>query len=100
MGSVVVVLPASICAAMPIFRVLSRLYSLAIPVAFSRTNVADMYSLLYSLTYLPPVVSERLVRFGHLVAIFLLLNARAGVVRRIHQFRGESLAHCTAGSLP
>src|SRR5262245_2062620 len=42
---------------------------------------------------LPPIVSERFVRFSHLVRVFALLDRVAAIVRRIENLAGELVLH-------
>src|SRR5262245_19414274 len=42
---------------------------------------------------LPPIVRERLVRFGHAVRVLALLHRAAPRVRRVHEFVRQLLLH-------
>src|SRR5262245_47825737 len=88
MRSVVVVFPASMCAMMPMFRV------------FSNGVVRGINPLRPTNSLLPPVMSERLVRFSHPVRIVLLLNRIAAVVRGVHQLSSELFFHRFLASRP
>src|SRR5438093_6731776 len=68
------------CAMMPMFRVL---------LSASCLGIAD----LLSAYCLPPVMSERLVRFGHAVRVLALLHRAAAKVRRVHELVGQLLLH-------
>src|SRR5689334_5195008 len=86
MRSVVVVLPASMCAMMPILRSLARAASAAataIPTSSSRRWCCA----------LPPVVRERLVGFGHLVGVLPALDRGAEAVAGVQQLVHEPLDH-------
>src|SRR5258707_12132176 len=78
MRSVVVVLPASICAAMPIFREQSS--------GVCRGINTRPYSL-------PAVMRERPIGFRHLVRVFALLHRRAAIARGVHQLPRKSPLH-------
>src|SRR5579872_2647125 len=79
MRSVVVVLPASMWAMMPMLRTFSRGYSRAVMSggAFS----------------LPAVVRERLVGLGHLGHVLAPLDRRAHAVGGVDDLVGEALGH-------
>src|SRR5579884_2799017 len=76
MRSVVVVLPASMCAMMPMLRVSSM-------GTVRATVVAP----------LPPVMGKGAVGLGHAVHILALLDGPAAVVGRVHQLVGQLLHH-------
>src|SRR3954471_21257469 len=78
MRSVVVVLPASICAAMPILRYLS-------------SGVVGAIVLI--VRQLPAIVREGAVGVGHLVGIFALLDGAAAIVGGVHQFARQAAGH-------
>src|SRR5690625_2544241 len=86
MRSVVVVLPASMWAMMPMFRTVAR-SSKVLAMRLVPRSVSD--------TRLPAVVSEGPVRFGHLVRVLTLLDGRpetvAGVDQLVHQTLGHAL---------
>src|SRR6266849_3763440 len=74
MRSVVVVFPASMCAAIPMFLILSSGTVLAIK-------------------KLPAIMCERFVRFGHAMHVVALLDRAATHIRGIVQLVGELLRH-------
>src|SRR6185295_17156660 len=80
--SVVVVLPASICAAMPILRYFSRGVVRGIGLNLLNSRVA-----------LPSIVRERAVGFGHLVCVFALLDGSTAIVGGVEQLGREPLTH-------
>src|SRR5262245_41830869 len=84
MRSVVVVLPASMWAMMPMLRVLSSGADRGI--AFSRGAQASS----------PAVVGEGLVRLRHLVRVLALLHRLAALVGRVDQLVRELVAHALA----
>src|SRR5215203_223174 len=75
MRSVVVVLPASMCAMIPMFRTRSR-------AMFVATAISS-----------PPVVREGLVRLRHPVHVVLALERAALLVERVQQLAGELRRH-------
>src|SRR5580692_11885326 len=77
MRSVVVVLPASICAAIPMLRYLSSGVVRGIVFSYS----------------LPAVVGERAVRVCHLVRVFALLHRVAAIVGGVHEFARQTAGH-------
>src|SRR5437763_12876491 len=77
MRSVVVVLPASIWAMMPILRQRSN---------GTVRGILSLYSL-------PPIMREGLVGFRHAVDVFFLLHGRALAVGGIEQFVGQLVGH-------
>src|SRR6266568_1918955 len=82
MRSVVVVLPASMCAMIPMLRVLARSAVLAmIVLSFPRS------------CGLPAVVSEGLVGLGHLVGVLTTLDAGAEAVAGVEDLVHEALGH-------
>src|SRR6185437_6490148 len=81
MRSVVVVLPASMCAAMPMFLILSSGMLLAI-----KTSKPESFSL-------PPVMCEGLVGFSHAVNVVSLFNRAAAKIGGVVQFVSQLLAH-------
>src|SRR5262245_20120459 len=85
MRSVVVVLPASMWAMMPMLRVLSSGAERGI-VAFSRGARAS----------LPAVVGEGLVRLRHLVRVLALLHGLAALVGGVDELVRELVAHALA----
>src|SRR3954471_8334964 len=78
MRSVVVVLPASICAAMPILRYLS-------------SGVVGAIVLI--VRQLPAIMREGAVGVGHLVGVFALLDGAAAIVGGVHQFARQAALH-------
>src|SRR5690349_2854228 len=108
MRSVVVVLPASMCAAMPILRVHSsgngRSFALTAEIlALSVTTVilgaatADMGN---GLDWLPAEVSEGTIRLRHLVGVFLLFDDRPRVVIGVDDLSRERVLHRHALASP
>src|SRR5947199_5731615 len=108
MRSGVVVLPASMWARMPMFRVSFRDTCLAMtllsfylfyPVTPFRgallkaAQLVRRRSIPFLPRSLPAVVSESLVRLGHAVRVFLLLHRAAATLRRVHQLAGQAGAH-------
>src|SRR5437879_1458924 len=79
---VVVVLPASMWAMIPMFRVFSR--------AKARVRTATAMSV--------PKVGKGLVRLGHLVGVFLALDGCPHPVGGVHQLRGELVSHALAAA--
>src|SRR5215469_3935813 len=102
MRSVVVVLPASICAMMPMFlqrsngtvlaTVLLTLLSGAPKIA-SGCRLAARCQEQLRLASLPPIMCKRLVGFRHAVHVFLLLDRRATIVGCVQQFVRELVNH-------
>src|ERR1700712_1528598 len=90
MRSVVVVLPASMCAMIPMLRVLARSALLAIffPSLLSSRGLAG-----WRVSRLPAVVGECLVGFGHLVHVFATLDAGTEAVARVEQFVHQAVGH-------
>src|SRR5579864_5495428 len=88
MRSVVVVLPASMWAMMPMLRYRSR------------GVVRGMGELRRARTWaLPAVVREGLVRVGHTMGVLPLLHGGAAVVRGIEQFPRQSFLHGVLGAV-
>src|SRR3954468_4103017 len=86
MRSVVVVLPASICAEIPIFRYRS--------IGVARATVVTKRSFGKGWQKrLPAVVSEGLVGLCHAVRIFALADGGTAVLSGIHQFVSEAERH-------
>src|SRR6266699_97996 len=88
MRSVVVVLPASICAIIPMFRTLS--------IATGRSCIFS--AKLISLSV--PEVGESLVAFRHPVGFFLALDGPARVLGRVEELERELLGHALPATLP
>src|SRR5437016_13423973 len=84
MRSVVVVLPASMWAMMPMFRVFSR--------AKERVRAATAISV--------PEVRKGLVGLGHLVGVFLALHRGSYPVGGVHQLGGQLVGHAPAAACP
>src|SRR6266540_4528496 len=89
MRSVVVVLPASMCAMMPIFRSLAR--------AASAAATSNPYFCFSSepleLRALPAVVREGLVGLRHLVGVLAALDRGAETVAGVQQLVHQPLNH-------
>src|ERR1700741_1148698 len=90
MRSVDVVLPASMCAMIPMLRVSSSLNALAMIVLYKTPGFIK----------LPAIVRESLVSFGHAVHIFLLLYGTAARISRVDHLVGELVDHGLAGAFP
>src|SRR5690242_6677625 len=80
MPSVTVVLPASMCAIIPMFLVASMGYSRGI--YFLSPSVTKSCK-----------VGKRFVSFSHAVSIFALLHGRTLLIEGIHNFRGQLFRH-------
>src|SRR3954469_14587079 len=104
MRSVVVVLPASMCAAMPILRVHSRgngrslaltgeILALSVTTVMAGAAEADMSN---RLDWLPAEVGEGAIGLRHFVSVFLLLHDRARVVVRVDELGCEGFLHRNA----
>src|SRR6516165_1806405 len=96
MRSVVVVLPASICAMIPMLRTLAR--STAVWVA--TLNPRSRKSWFWSALRLPAVVGEGLVGLRHLVRVLAPLDAGAQAVARVEQLVHEPLGHRLLPAVP
>src|ERR1700748_813240 len=77
MRSVVVVLPASICAAIPMFRYMLR----------------GVVRAIGGCPGLPAIVREGAVGVGHLVVVSALLDGRAAIVGGVHQLARQAALH-------
>src|SRR6516165_12296268 len=95
MRSVRVVLPASMCALIPMLRVRSRGYArcgelglVVIALAFSKTVEGIGGS--------PPEMSKRPIGLGHFVRIIPLFNRVSLSKGRILDFGGEIIHHCSS----
>src|SRR5215218_7870632 len=97
MRSVVVVLPASICAMMPMLRSLARVASTAATVFPSLGDLPPCLRRRGRQSRLPAVVREGLVRLGHLVRVLTPLHGGAQTVARVEQLVHQPLDH---GLLP
>src|ERR1700758_5460656 len=109
MRSVDVVLPASMCAMIPMLRVSSSLNARPeAPAAFfSPARFATASATISSnplvrtgYNFLPTIMGESLVGFGHAVHIFLLLDGAAACVGGIDQFVGQAVDHGLARTFP
>src|SRR5258708_33076939 len=86
MRSVVVVLPASMCAMMPMLRYCAMgVVRAMLGLSGGRGSAR-----------LPAVMGERLVGVGHLVGVFALLHGIAAAIEGIHQLGRELLGHAVA----
>src|SRR5262245_37438861 len=100
MRSVVVVLPASMCAMMPMFLVRSSGYCESTGLPFRQVSGQLLkrrggpgMSPPPGIWSLPAVMCERLVGLRHLVGVFSLLHRRPAVVRRVEQLGGQLGRH-------
>src|ERR1700728_3440304 len=91
MRSVVVVLPASICAMIPMLRTLAR---------STAVWVATVSVLSTSSGCLPAVMREGLVGLRHLVGVFTALDAGAKAVAGVEQLVHQPLGHRLLAALP
>src|ERR1039458_50816 len=113
MRSVVVVLPASMCAMIPMFRQRFRgIVRATVSISHSARRTLRVIQIrfkqdgetlpipcsLYSA--LPAVVGECLVGLGHAVYIFLLLHRRTATIRSIKQLGGQLLHHALLAARP
>src|SRR6476646_6661467 len=116
MRSVVVVLPASMWAIIPIFRVRSNgisrgmIFSLVFPSVArtenreprtrpqSRCSVRRLGTRFVVLSLKFAVMRECAVGLGHALNILFAFNRAAGVVECVHQLAGQALVHRLAGS--
>src|SRR5665213_2154291 len=80
MRSVVVVLPASMCAMMPMLRTFSRGYSRAV-------------ISLQTFFYLPAIVGEGLVGLSHLGHVLTALDSRTDTVAGVDNLVGQTVGH-------
>src|SRR5579883_672502 len=102
MRSVEVVLPASMCAMIPILRVSSSLNARpAAPAFFSPALLATASVTFLSCfaSNLPAVMRERLIRFRHAVHIFLFLDGAAARIGGVNQLVGQLVDHGFSGTL-
>src|SRR5262249_30113341 len=116
MRSVVVVLPASMWAMMPMLRVFSSEYCRSTSFSSFFSDPPDGLRTSVWLesegggsgcgppprrwVQLPAIVRERLVGLRHLVGIFTLLDGRPSIVGRIQQLGGQLLGHAALGPAP
>src|SRR2546427_5692199 len=97
MRSVVVVLPASIWAMIPMLRVFSSEYcrstSASLPPydSLHEKRGVRLRPPLHFVLWLPAIMRERLVGLRHLVRVFSLLHGGAAVARRVAQPAGPLL---------
>src|SRR5215210_8553732 len=84
MRSVVVVLPASMWAMIPMFRTRSSAIACCVTANFSSFS---------SVSSLPAVVREGLVRLRHAVDVVLLLECAALLVERVEDLADQLRAH-------
>src|SRR5579883_3417030 len=102
MRSVDVVLPASMCAMIPMLRVSSSRNARPVAPAFFSPALLTTASVTFLSCLpqnLPAVVRERLVRFRHAMHIFLLFDGAAARVGGVNQLVGELVDHAFAGTL-
>src|ERR1051325_7441990 len=102
MRSGVVVLPASMWAMMPMFRVFSSEYcrstsSPAFCLRYMRRGGRASAPLCVGMP-LPAIMRERLVGLRHLVRVFPLLHGRPAVVGGVEQLGRELLRHAALGA--
>src|SRR3954471_5997722 len=88
MRSVVVVLPASMCAMMPMLRTLARAASAA-----ATSNPYFVSRRMLGKRRLPAVVREGLVGLRHLVGVLAALHRSTETVARVEQLVHEPLDH-------
>src|SRR5438552_8440396 len=121
MRSVVVVLPASMCAMMPMFRVFANGVCLGIAAISTGFGIRDLRFVGIRWdsqivgrgktrnanpresqipnpesripSPLPSIVSERLVRLCHPMRVFAFLHRAAAQIRRVEQLVGQLLLH-------
>src|SRR5271155_3969018 len=101
MRSVVVVLPASMWAMIPMF--LHRSNGTCLDTAFFLSSFRDSCSLttvpvkifvsLFFLSSLPPIVRKSFVGLGHAVHVFFLLDSCAAIVGGIEKFVAQLVDH-------
>src|ERR1700723_1990008 len=113
MRSVDVVLPASMCAIIPMLRVSSSLNARAIvprETLFSSSRFATAKAtstfhfylqplILLTNVLLPAIMRERLVRFRHAVHVFFLLHRSAARILRVDQLIRKLVGHRLAAAL-
>src|SRR5262245_52608436 len=100
MRSVVVVLPASMCAMMPMFLVRSSGYCESTGLPFRQVSGQLLkrrggpgISPPSGISSLPAVMCERLVGLRHFVGVFSLLHRRPAVVGRVEQLGSQLGRH-------
>src|SRR5882724_9514886 len=92
MRSVVVVLPASMWAMMPMFLQRSNVMVLGTFLFFPWVPVYKVLKIFVALR-LPAIVGKSLVGFRHAVHVFLLLDRPALAVGGVEQFVGQLIDH-------
>src|SRR3989442_1322028 len=103
MRSVVVVLPASIWAMIPMLRVFSSEYcrstSASLPPydSLHEKRGVRLRPPLHFVLWLPAIMRERLVGLRHLVRVFSLLHGGAAVAGGIEQLGGQLVGHAPLG---
>src|SRR5437588_4621502 len=98
MRSVVVVLPASICAMMPMFRVFSSGNASAINLDSPPPAQPGTYVLARPYGPLEPVMCEGPIGLCHAVRVLPFLDSCPNAVRRVEEFACQLLRHGLAGS--
>src|SRR4051812_41657020 len=99
MRSVVVVLPASMCAMMPMFRTFLRSVSTSSATGVSLES-RQFVVVAGDLTRSPAVVREGLVGLGHLVHVLAPLDGRPQPVARVEDLVHEPLCHRLLAARP
>src|SRR5580704_9722241 len=102
MRSVVVVLPASMWAMMPMFlqRSSGTVLGTTMNSFWAPKSAVSSPPSAFSQNFLPPVVRESLIGFGHAVNIFLFLNGRAFAGGGVQQFIAQLVDHAALGASP
>src|SRR5437879_11239868 len=98
MRSVSVVLPASMCAAIPMFRVRSSGNFRAGEFGFF-TPAGDCFSRVAVAITLPAEMGEGAVRLRHFVSVVALLDRVTLTRRSVFEFRGERFGHRHAATV-
>src|SRR5690625_718316 len=93
MRSLKVVLPASMCAAIPMLRVLRRSIFVLVAISLPRSRQA-----LRPQRLLPAVVGVGTVRFFHTLHVFFLLHSTATALGCIKQLTGDPLDRGALGT--
>src|SRR5690606_2792471 len=93
MRSVVVVLPASMCAMMPMLRTFVRSVSTSSATVMCPSGLRRGESSRLRRPGSPAVVRERPVRLGHLVHVLATLDCCAQAVARVEQLVHQTLGH-------
>src|SRR5260370_18059204 len=97
MRSVVVVLPASMCAMIPMLRTIARSVAVWVATISVLRSRAFWFA---SGSLLPAVVGEGLVGLRHLVGVLTALDARAKAVAGVEQLVHQPLGHRLLAALP